>query len=493
VEYFHILLRTTFYVDGSPHGQCVIVIILMILAGPLQVGNLAVAMDIRVLNPKTMVLVALLGAAAGLVMFLLIDVFGAIADNQGPIEISDMFEQVSSKQGDQETVPTLTPVVVGAQEILPTEALATETHAVFPLPTEPTAPEQDTLLHTVQTGENIFRISLRYGVSIEDIMIANGLTDSGIISNGQILIIPPSEPLSAPTAPIADAPVAGTQTPQITPTPSLTPTPTNTPTPLPPADVNGMAIDTFIVLPPEVIANSREIFARGQELGINPRAFSKVGDSTIENPFFLARFDEVDGEYDLAEYSHLQTVIDHFAGSHEREGMAVKRGFHSWTVTDPMWADKSLCLPNETPVACEIRIHRPAFLFLRLGSNDAGVPGSFDFNMRQVVEYAIDQGVIPIIGTKADRFEGGENINNEILRRIASDYQLPLWDFDLIAETIPNRGLYLNDVHLTVFYAHDYSQQRALQTGHGVHNLTALMMLDALLKNVVGPAVGFEE
>jgi len=214
-------------------------IILRILAGPLQVGNLPVTMDIRVLNPKTMVLVALLGAAAGLVMFLLIDVFGGIADNQGPIEISDMFEQVSSKQGDQETVPTLTPAVVGAQEILPTEALATETHAVFPLPTEPTAPEQGTLLHTVQTGENIFRISLRYGVSIEDIMIANGLTDSGIISNGQILIIPPSEPLSAPTAPIADAPVAGTQTPTVTPTPSLTPTPTSTPTPLPPADVNG--------------------------------------------------------------------------------------------------------------------------------------------------------------------------------------------------------------------------------------------------------------
>jgi LysM repeat protein len=450
-------------------------------------------MDIRVLNLKTMVMVALLGATAGLVTFLMIDVFGGIADNQGPIEISEMFEQALPAEGEQETVQTSTPVVVGAQEILPTEALATETQAGPPEPTEVAAPEQGALLHTVQTGENIFRISLRYGVSIEDIMIANGLTDSGLITDGQTLIIPTSESMTAPTAPIADAPVAGTQTPQVTPTPTLTPSPTNTPTPTPPTTVNGMAVDSFIVLPPEVIANAREIFARGQELGINPRAFSKVGDSTIENPFFLARFDEVNGEYDLAEYSHLQTVIDHFAGSHGREGMAVKRGFHSWTVTDPMWADKSLCLPNETPVACEIRIHRPAFLFLRLGSNDAGVPGSFDFNMRQVVEYAIEQGVIPIVGTKADRFEGGENINNEILRQIAADYQIPLWDFDLVAETIPNRGIYLNDVHLTAFYAHDYNQPRAFQTGHGVHNLTALMMLDALLENIVGPAVGFEE
>ena len=407
------------------------------------------------------------------------------------IEISDVFTIVQPTEGAQDTIQTSTPVVVGAQEILPTEAHVADSQAASPEPTETGEPEEGALLHTVQAGENIFRISLRYSVAIEDIMVANDLTDSGVITEGQILIIPTAESSTAPTEPIADAPVAGTPTPLVTPTPSLTPSPTITPTPQPPTTVNGVAIDSFIVLPPEVIANARVIFSRGQELGINPRAFSKVGDSTIENPHFLARFDE--GEYDLADYFDLQAVIDHFAGSHGREGMAVRRGFHSWTVTDPMWADKSLCLPNETPVACEIRIHRPAFLFLRLGSNDAGVPGSFDFNMRQVVEYAIDHGVVPIIGTKADRFEGGENINNEILRKIAVDYQIPLWDFDLIAETIPNRGLYLNDVHLTTFYAHDYNQPQAFQTGHGVHNLTALMMLDALLKNIVGPAVGFEE
>ena len=236
---------------------------------------------------------------------------------------------------------------------------------------------------------------------------------------------------------------------------------------------------------PEVIENARQIFERGQELGLNSRAFSKVGDSTIENPHFLARFDE--GTYDLGEYVYLQPVIDHFTGSFGRQGMAVKRGFHSWTVTDPMWADKDLCLPNETPVACEIRIHRPAILLIRLGSNDAGVPGSFDFNVRQVVDYAIEQGVLPVIGTKADRFEGDGNVNNDILRQIAADYKLPLWDFDLVSATIPNRGLYPNDVHLTLFFPHDYNLPRALQTGHGVHNLTALMMLDAILQEVIDP------
>lgn len=236
---------------------------------------------------------------------------------------------------------------------------------------------------------------------------------------------------------------------------------------------------------PEVIENARQIYERGQELGLNSRAFSKVGDSTIENPHFLARFDE--GTYDLGEYVYLQPVIGHFAGSFGRQGMAVRTGFHSWTVTDPMWADKDQCLPNETPVACEIRINRPAILLIRLGSNDAGVPGSFDYNLRQVVDYAIEQGVLPVIGTKADRFEGDSNVNNDILRQIAADYKLPLWDFDLVSATIPNRGLYPNDVHLTIFYPHDYNQPRAFQTGHGVHNLTALMILDAILQEVIDP------
>jgi hypothetical protein len=101
------------------------------------------------------------------------------------------------------------------------------------------------------------------------------------------------------------------------------------------------------------------------------------------------------------------------------------------------------------------------------------------------VEYAIEQGVIPVIGTKADRFEGEDNINNIMLRQIAADYRLPLWDFDLVAATIPGRGLYIDDVHMTIYYAHDYTSPVALQRGHGVHNLTALMVLDAIRKEVI--------
>ncbi len=47
------------------------------------------------------------------------------------------------------------------------------------------------LIHLVLPGENLYRISLLYGVSMADIMFANGLTNADYISAGQQLIIPP--------------------------------------------------------------------------------------------------------------------------------------------------------------------------------------------------------------------------------------------------------------------------------------------------------------
>ena len=38
-------------------------------------------------------------------------------------------------------------------------------------------PQPEATIHTVQAGDNLFRISLSYGVSIESIMSANGLSD----------------------------------------------------------------------------------------------------------------------------------------------------------------------------------------------------------------------------------------------------------------------------------------------------------------------------
>ena len=292
-----------------------------------------------------------------------------------------------------------------------------------------------------------------------------------------------SGPTPAPATATAAAALAqsdATLAPQPTATaePTATPTPEPSPTPIGPQAINSVPLSVFAPLPPEVAANVRAIYARGQELGRNPRAFSKLGDSTILNPHFLGPFDS--GDYNLGDFAHLQPTIDRWAGSFERHGVGAHFGLHSWTVFDPMWADPEWCEGGEDLITCEFRLQNPGVLFVRLGSNDAGSPSGFRFNVKEVIEFARDHGVIPIIGTKADRFEGS-NENNDILRALADEYDVPLWDFDRLADTLPGRGLDTDGVHLIIDeLPHDYTDPAAFQRGHALQDLSALIVLDQI-------------
>ncbi len=266
--------------------------------------------------------------------------------------------------------------------------------------------------------------------------------------------------------------------------PTETPIPTVTVSePFDPSIILGADVDSIAYLPEEVVINSREIFNRGRSLGRDSKSFSKLGDSLIANPHFLTGFDS--DRSDLGSYDFLQPVIDHFAGSYERYGVAIHAGLHSWGIFDPMWADKNWCQPNESMVDCEFRLNNPSILLILLGSNDAGAPDNFAYNLRKLVEYSIEHGVIPVLVTKADRFEGPENTNNLLIREIAAEYAVPLWDFDQLADMIPDRGLKEDQIHLTPYDEFDYTLPEALETGHGVHNLTALMVLEAIRTQVM--------
>lgn len=342
------------------------------------------------------------------------------------------------------------PSIPGAN---PTPTLSTGPVVVYgphPLPTT---------VHTIQQGETLLGIALQYGTSVELLVLMNGLENPEQIRAGDTLIVP--QPTAVPTRDPA-APAATY--------------------PPPPGQVNSIPYSTILYMPEEVRQRAREIFVHGQTLGNNPRAFSKVGDSTIENPFFLARFDA--GPYDLGAYVYLQGTIDYFSGSFARDSIAVRVGMHSWSATDPQWADKALCQPNETVVACEFRVHRPAVALIRLGSNDAGVPESFRQNMQAIIDLAISKGVIPVLGTKADRHEGGDT-NNQIIRELAAANRIPLWDYDAVAATLPGRGLDVDHVHMTTFYLHDYTLPGAFESGHSAHNLTALIVLDLIRTQIM--------
>lgn len=301
---------------------------------------------------------------------------------------------------------------------------------------------------------------------------------------------PPPSPTAEPTAtdePLTAEPTATSEPPtaEASPTAIAEPSPQIEATVVPttPTAVNGVPIESIVVMDAATRQNVRQIFAQGQLLGRDATAFSKLGDSLIANPYFLTGFDK--GPYDLGDYDYLQPVIDQYAGSYERYGVAIKAGLHSWGVFDPIWADKDWCLANESMIECEFRLNNPSILLILLGSNDAGSPGGFSFNIRKIVEFSIENGVVPVLVTKADRFEGPENTNNIMIREIAADLKVPLWEFDILAETLPGRGLQDDGVHLTFFTEYDYTMPEAFQRGHGAHNLTALMMLDAIRLEVL--------
>lgn len=373
----------------------------------------------------------------------------------------------------QTTAVVPSPISPTSASPLGRETLASPANPILP---SPVSPPPGSRLHMVKPGENLYQIAQVYGVSVEAVIAINGITTPNRILVGQTLVIPAGQGI-LPTAALPSQQVAAVL-------PTLPPTivavqPTLPYMLPPPMTLNGILLDQIIVLPELTRQNVANIFMIGQALGRNPRAFSKLGDSIIENPHFLVRFDG--GPYNLGEYAYLQPVVDYYAGSFSRQGVAVRRGLHSWSVFDPMFATSG-CAPGEHMVACEFRQNNPSVLFIRLGTNDVGVPGSFDRNLRQLVEYCITNGVIPVLGTKADRFRDPADTNNGLIRQIAADYRVPLWDFDRIAQTLPNRGLDRDGVHLTTFFAHDYTQPNALQRGHGVNNLTALMMLDAIVR-----------
>jgi hypothetical protein len=90
--------------------------------------------------------------------------------------------------------------------------------------------------------------------------------------------------------------------------------------------------------------------------------------------------------------------------------------------------------------------------------------------------------VIPVLGTKADR-QDPDNTINTIIRQVAAQYKIPLWDFDVVAQTMPNRGLASDGVHPTIGLGRDYSRPDTFQYGHAMQDLTALMALDAIWRS----------
>lgn len=240
-----------------------------------------------------------------------------------------------------------------------------------------------------------------------------------------------------------------------------------------------------------VTSNARAIFLQGLARGNRDFAFSMVGDSNTDNSGFMVPFDT--GDYALGEYDYLQLTVDYFKGSFARDSAAALGGFSTTKVLDPANAD-GRCQGGESPLACEYRLHQPSVALILLGTGDQHTWQGFEARYRQIIEYTIAQGIVPVLITKADDLESLENTApvgyiNAIIRQLAVEYDVPLLDLRLAVEGLPNRGREADGFH----YNKPPDQRTGvfdeahLQYGYTMRNLTALQALDALRQYVLYP------
>ena len=241
--------------------------------------------------------------------------------------------------------------------------------------------------------------------------------------------------------------------------------------------------DEWMTLPivPEVTDTAREIYARGQELGRDPTHFSKVGDCQTNTGFYLVDFDH-EGWYGLGEYAYLQDTIDYYQGSFSRTSLAMRDGYNVAAILTPLRADPKQCEKGENPIQCEFRLHNPSIAIISLETNFNDRPADdYGKYMRQIIEYSIEQGVVPILATKGDNVEGDNSINAEIAE-IAVEYDIPLWNLWAALQPLPNQGhdTELNDGFHLSFSRNFFDQPKNMLSGWPWRNLTALQALDAV-------------
>jgi hypothetical protein len=233
---------------------------------------------------------------------------------------------------------------------------------------------------------------------------------------------------------------------------------------------------------PVVSPKMREVYQRGLALGNDPHAFSKVGDCQNVSSFFLSIFENPD-DHRLGGYAALQETIDYFDGSFSRESLAVRGGFNVASVLSPFWADPDECNRGENPLQCEFRHQRPSIVFISMETWWSGKPAAeYEGYLREIVAYALERGVVPILGTKADNWEGDHGINQAIAR-VAADYEVPLWNFWRAVQPLPNHGLSSDGFHLT-FARNFFDDPVRMQSAWPVRNLTALQALDMVWRDV---------
>lgn len=264
-----------------------------------------------------------------------------------------------------------------------------------------------------------------------------------------------------------------TETPALVSTlPNFTPTITNTPTPDTRLKPNQWRSWPVV---PTLSPWLEDVYLEGLAMGNDSVAFSKIGDCQNIPEAFLGVYAFPDRYYFNESSQYLQETVDYFIDSYSYDNITVDGGFNFPAIFSPIRADFALCDPGETPLECEVRIHKPVFAIISMEFTYKGrTADNYEVYLRDTIDFLLSKRVIPILATKADNVEGGHQINL-VNAQVAYEYDLPLWNFWRAVQNLPNHGLDLE---------RDSEGFHISYQAWDTRSFTALQTLDSLWRSV---------
>jgi hypothetical protein len=183
------------------------------------------------------------------------------------------------------------------------------------------------------------------------------------------------------------------------------------------------------------------------------RVFAKVGDSMTYDNQFLRCFDG--GNVDLGERVGLRPTIEYYlAGDADGSSPFARNSISAFNgaTAEAMLADTPSRLEREL---AEIR---PLLGVVMLGTNESrrGVPlDTFARNLWTIIDRMLEAGTIPLVSTiPANTSDAWADVQiprfNLAIRGIAQGRQIPFVDLHRTLNSLPNRGISNDGVHLSV-------------------------------------------
>ncbi len=229
------------------------------------------------------------------------------------------------------------------------------------------------------------------------------------------------------------------------------------------------------VIPP-INSYVSDIYKKGLLLGNNPYAFSIFGDCQSRPDEFFGIFETDQLTFNSLPQNLQQTVIN-FTGSFNRESSTSQDGTTPGGLLWPEWHRGEYgCSLTETPVTCELRTQRPSFVLIQIGTHFESRNTEY---LRAIISQLLDAGVVPILATKADNRELDNRINRDMYL-LATEFNLPLWNFWAALSGLPDRGLYVKEGR------EDQGAVYLNTAASEIHRMTGLVMLNAVWRAASG-------